>query len=425
MEYQYLGVVLLSLLFLALFSGLEIAFISANRLHIELQSKMGTLNGRILANLMNKPSQFMGTTLIGNTLSLVLYGIFMAYLFEPLIVSLLPEGLNSPEAVLFIQVLWSALLVLIVAEYVPKSIFRLNPNALLSFLTVPFLFIYYLMYPLVWFIGGLSRFIVSNILKLEYSQDKPVFKITDLNSFIQDNLKAEREDAHLEIDTEIFDNAIEFKSIRIRDCMVPRTDIVAVELEDAINELNKVFIESGHSKIVVYKDNIDEVVGYCHHLELFKKPKTIRDILTPIIIVPDSALANDLLVQFISERKSLALVVDEFGGTGGIVSMEDVIEQIFGEIEDEYDSDDLLEQKISEQEYLLSARHEIDYLNEKYHWNIPSGEYETLSGLILSMTEEIPRKGDIITFGEFTFTIATKLDHRIDTVKLKINPSTI
>src|SRR5690606_6551841 len=246
--------------------------------------------------------------------------------------------------------------------------------------------------------------------RLDYSEDKPVFKITDLNSFIQTNL-TDHTDEQVEIDTEIFENAVEFKTIRIRDCMVPRTDIVAVEIDEPIAELSKIFIESGHSKIVVYKDNIDEVVGYCHHLELFKKPKAIKDILTPIIIVPETALANDLLVQFISERKSLALVVDEFGGTGGIVSMEDVIEQIFGEIEDEYDSDDLLEQKISEQEYLLSARHEIDYLNEKYHWNLPSGDYETLSGLVLSMTEEIPRKGDTITVGEFSFTITNKLDH--------------
>jgi len=207
--------------------------------------------------------------------------------------------------------------------------------------------------------------------------------------------------------------------------MVPRTEIVAVEIDETISALSDVFIESGHSKIIVYKDNIDEVVGYCHHLELFKKPKAIRDILTPIIIVPDSALANDLLVQFISERKSLALVVDEFGGTGGIVSMEDVIEQIFGEIEDEYDSDDLLEQKISDQEFLLSARHEIDYLNDKYDWNLPTGEYETLSGLILSRTEEIPQKGESITIGPYIFTVVTKLDYRIDTVKLKINSSTI
>jgi putative hemolysin len=425
MEYQYLAIVLLSLLFMALFSGLEVAFIASNRLHIELQSKMGTLNGRILANLINKPSQFSGTTLIGNTISLVVYGIAMVLLFEPLILSLLPEGLDSPGTVLIVQVVWSTLVVLIAAEYVPKSIFRLNPHTLLSFLTVPFLFIYYLMYPIVWVIRGVSRWTVTKVLKLDYGEDKPVFKITDLNSFIQNNLTADGDDAQVEIDTEIFENAVEFKTIRIRDCMVTRTDIVAVEIEDPITELNKVFIESGHSKIVVYKDNIDQVVGYCHHLELFKKPKSIKDILTPIIIVPESALANELLVQFISERKSLALVVDEFGGTGGIVSMEDVIEQIFGEIEDEYDSDELLEQKISEQEYLLSARHEIDYLNEKYHWHLPSGDYETLSGFILSQNEEIPQKGESVTFGEYTFTVVTKLEHRIDTVKLKINPSTI
>jgi putative hemolysin len=425
MEYQYLVIVVLSLLFTALFSGFEIAYIASNRLHIELQSKLGTLNGRILSNLINKPSQFVGTTLIGNTISLVVYGVGMVYLFEPIILSVLPEGLNSPGAVLIVQVLWSSILILVAAEYIPKSIFRLNPNVLLSFLTVPFLFVYYLMYPFVWVIRIFSRWIVTKVLKLEYSEDKPVFKITDLNSFFQNNLKAERDDDQVEIDTEIFENAVEFKTIRIRDCMVPRTEIVAVDIDEPISELNKVFIQSGHSKIVVYKDNIDEVVGYCHHLELFKKPKAIKDILTPIIIVPESALANDLLVQFISERKSLALVVDEFGGTGGIVSMEDVIEQIFGEIEDEYDSDDLLEQQISEHEYLLSARHEIDYLNEKYDWNLPTGDYETLSGLLLSMTEEIPKKGDSIALGEFVFTVVTKLEHRIDTVKVKINPSSI
>jgi putative hemolysin len=425
MEIQYLVFVLLSLLFIALFSGLEIAYITSNRLHIELQSKLGTLNGRILSNLISKPSQFVGTTLIGNTISLVVYGIAMAYLFEPIILSILPDGLDSPGAVLIVQILWSSLVVLVTAEYIPKSIFRLNPTVLLSYFTVPFLFVYYLMYPLVWLIRVLSRWMVTTVLRLDYGEDKPVFKITDLNSFIKNNLKLEGADEQVEIDTKIFENAVEFKTIRIRDCMVPRTDIVAVEIGEPISELNKVFIESGHSKIVVYKENIDEVVGYCHHLELFKKPKAIKDILTPIIIVPETALANDLLVQFISERKSLALVVDEFGGTGGIVSMEDVIEQIFGEIEDEYDSDDLLEQRVSEQEYLLSARHEIDYLNEKYHWNIPSGDYETLSGFILSVTEEIPRKGDTVTSGEFTFTIMTKLDHRIDTVKLKINSSTL
>jgi CBS domain containing-hemolysin-like protein len=425
MEYQYLGAVLLSLLFLALFSGLEIAFVSTNRLHLELQSKLGTLNGRILSGLIKKPGQFTGTTLIGNTISLVLFGVFMSYLFEPILVNLLPEGFNNQGTVMILLVVWSTMVVLIAAESVPKSIFRLNPNTLLSFLTVPFLLVYYLMYPLVWVVGGLSRAFVTKILNLEYPEDKPVFTITDLNSFIQTNLETEGEDSNVDIDTEIFDNAIEFKTIRIRDCMVPRTDIVAVEIEDSIAELNNVFSESGHSKIIIYKENIDEVVGYCHHLELFKKPKSIQDILTPIIIVPESALANELLVQFISERKSLALVVDEFGGTGGIVSMEDIIEQIFGEIEDEYDNDDLIEQQISDQEYLLSSRHEIDYLNEKYNWSLPTGDYETLSGFILSLTENIPKKGQSVPYEGFTFTVVTKQEYRIDTVKIKINSSSL
>ena len=205
--------------------------------------------------------------------------------------------------------------------------------------------------------------------------------------------------------------------------MIPRTDIVAVEVEDNIEELKEVFAESGHSKIIVYRDTIDDVIGYCHQLELFKKPKTIEEILTPIIIVPESALANELLIQFIQERKSLALVVDEFGGTSGIVSMEDIIEEIFGEIEDEYDSDDLIEQKISEHEFLLSARHEIDYLNDKYGWELPLGDYETLSGLILSYTENLPKKGESIIIGPYTFAVVSKQEHRIDSLRLKINPS--
>lgn len=425
MEYQYLGAVLLSLLFLAIFSGLEIAFVSANRLHIELQSKLGTFNGRILAGLIKNPRQLTGTALIGNAVSLVLFGIFMAYLFEPILVDFLPAGFDSHNTILIVLIVLSAIVVLIAAEYIPKSLFRLNPAALLTYLTAPFSIAYYIMYPLVWLVGGISRVVVTRILKLEYPEDKPAFTVTDLNSFIQTNPETKGEESNVDIDTEIFDNALEFKTIRIRDCMVPRTEIVGVEIEEPIAELRKVFTESGHSKIIIFKENIDEVVGYCHHLELFKKPKSIQDILTPIIIVPESALANELLVQFISERKSLALVVDEFGGTGGIVSMEDIIEQIFGKIEDEYDNDDLVEQQISEQEYLLSSRLEIDYLNDKYNWSLPVGDYETLAGFILSITENIPRKGQSVPCGNFTFMVVTKQDYRIDTVKITINSSSL
>lgn len=420
MEYQYLAYVLITLLFSALFSGLEIAFVSANKLQIELQNKQGGFTGKVLAGFMKNPGQFIGTTLLGNTVSLVVYGIFMAYLLEPSIERALPEGLDHEASVLIIQTVISTIIVLITAEFIPKSIFMLNPNNLLGFFALPFLMIYYLLYPLVWLIVGMSRFFITKVLNLEYSEDKPVFKITDLNTFIQNNLETEGDDS-MDIDTKIFDNAVEFKTVKARDCMVPRTDIVAVDVEDNIKDLKSIFMSSGHSKIIVYKENIDDVIGYCHHLELFKKPKSIEDILTPIIIVPETALVNELLVQFISERKSLALVVDEFGGTSGIVSMEDIIEEIFGEIEDEYDSDDLIEQKTGDYEYLLSARHEIDYLNEKYDWNLPEGDYDTLSGFILSITENIPKKGESVVYGPFTFTVVSKQEHRIDTVKLKIN----
>ncbi|MGY6742603.1 MAG: hemolysin family protein [Cecembia sp.] len=423
METDYLFYVLITLLFSAFFSGIEIAFLSANKLHIELQNKQGHLSGKILSGFLQRPGQFIGTTLIGNTIALVLYGIFMANLLEPWIVGWLPPNVENQASIMIIQTLISTIIVLVTAEFMPKSIFLLNPNRLLAALSIPFQAIYLLMYPIVWLVVGLSRFFITKILGLEYSEDKPVFKVTDLNRFIQHNLQHGSQDVKVEIDTKIFDNAVEFKSIRIRECMVPRTDIVAVDVEDSIEELKEIFAESGHSKIIVYKESIDDVIGYCHQLELFKKPKKITDILTPIIIVPESALANELLIQFIEERKSLALVVDEFGGTSGIVSMEDIIEEIFGEIQDEYDTDDLIEQQISENEYLISARHEIDYLNDKYGWDLPYGEFETLAGFILSLTEDIPQKGQSITFGHFTFTIVAKQDHRIETLKVKHNPA--
>jgi putative hemolysin len=421
MDSSYFLLVVITLVFSAFFSGMEIAFVSANKLQIELQNKQGLLSGKILSRFLQKPGEFIGTTLIGNTIALVVYGIFMANLLEPMIRGWLPQDVDNQASVLIIQTVISTIIVLITAEFIPKSIFILDPNRMLTAMSVPFQFIYFLMYPVVWFVVGLSKFFIIKVLGLEYSEDKPVFKVTDLNSFIQNNLHQGKQEGQVDIDTKIFDNAVEFKTIKVRECMVPRTDIIAVDIEDSMEHLKEVFAESGHSKIIVYKESIDDVIGYCHQLELFRKPKKISDILTSIIIVPESALANELLIQFIKERKSLALVVDEFGGTSGIVSMEDIIEEIFGEIQDEYDSDDLIEQQISDHEFLLSARHEIDYLNEKYNWELPYGEFETLAGFILSLTEDIPHKGQSVIYDHFTFTVVAKLDHRIETIKVKIN----
>jgi CBS domain containing-hemolysin-like protein len=417
---NYVVYVVITLVFSAFFSGIEIAYISANKLQIELQKKQGMWSGKILSKFLARPGQFIGTTLIGNTIMLVLFGTFMAYLLEQPLRNLFPESFNNEAVILIFQIVLSTLLVLITGEFLPKSLFVLNPNRMLTFFALPFLIIYSIMYPIVWLVVALSK---GLILRLEYNEEKPVFTITDLNSFIKDQMGQNRNSGKVEVDTKIFDNAIEFKTVRVRECMIPRTDIVAVEVTDSIEDLKQVFEESGHSKVVVYRDSIDEVIGYCHQLELFKKPKSIEDILTPIIIAPESALANELLIQFIQERKSLSLVVDEFGGTSGIVSMEDIIEEIFGEIEDEYDNEALTEQLVGEQEFLLSARLEIDYLNEKYAWDLPEGDFETLSGFILSQTENLPNIGETITYGRFTFTIVSKLAHRIETVRLKISGS--
>ena len=425
METHYLVYVGIALVFSAFFSGIEIAYISANKLQIELQKKQGMWSGKVLSKFLARPGQFIGTTLIGNTIMLVLYGTFMAFLLDDPLRNLLPASINNEAVILISQTILSTLLVLITGEFLPKSIFMLDPNRMLNFFALPFLIIYSIMYPVVWLVVALSKLFITQVLRLEYNEEKTVFTITDLNSFIKDQMGQNRTAGNVEVDSKIFDNAIEFKTVRIRECMIPRTDIVAVEISDPIEELKKVFEESGHSKVVIYRESIDEVIGYCHQLELFKKPKTIEDILTPIIIAPESALANEVLIQFIQERKSLALVVDEFGGTSGIVSMEDIIEEIFGEIDDEYDNEALTEQLIGELEFLLSARLEIDYLKEKYGWELPNGDFETLSGFILSQTENLPNIGETITYGRFTFTIVSKQAHRIETVRLKINDSVI
>jgi CBS domain containing-hemolysin-like protein len=257
-------------------------------------------------------------------------------------------------------------------------------------------------------------------LHLGFKEDEPVFSLTDLNEFIQSKFVEDKVEGKFDIDTKIFNNALEFKTVKVRECMIPRTEIVAVELHSDIEALRNEFVESGLSKILVYKESIDDIIGYCHSLELFKKPKNLESILSPVIIVPETLLANELLVQFITERKSLALVVDEFGGTSGIVTIEDIIEEIFGEIEDEHDEQDLVEHKLDDDSYLFSARHELDYLNEKYNWNLPLGDYDTIGGLILSITEDIPSLNQDIVIEPFKFHIVSIEENRINLVKMSL-----
>lgn len=414
--------ILVSLVFSAFFSGIEIAFVSADKLHIELRGKKGDTAARILSSFVKNPGQFIATTLIGNTIALVIYGVFMARLLDPFIQSILPDILNNDVSLLIIQTILATLVVLFTAEFLPKSIFMINPNWMLSILSFPMLLIYWVMYPVVWAVVNFSRVLIVNVFKLEYSEDKPAFRLTDLDNYIKNTLLSD-EESNVELDTRIFNNALEFKTIRVRECMNPRTEIIAVDIEDPIEELKDAFVESGHSKIIIYRESIDDVIGFCHSLELFKKPKSINDILTPIMIVPETMLANELMIQFIAERKSIALVVDEYGGTSGIVTIEDIIEEIFGEIQDEHDDEDLEEQQLDDTTFIFSARHEIDYLNEKYALTLPIGDYETLGGLILTETGDLPKEGETVELGPYLLTIQSVEDIRIDLVKLIIRDS--
>jgi len=298
MDNSYFIYITVSLLFSAFFSGTEIAFISSNKLHIELQSKQGIISGKILSKFLEKPSSFIGTMLIGNTISLVVYGIYMAKMIEPLLITNLPLFFQNDVFILLAQTFISTIFVLFIAEFTPKSIFLLNPNGLLSFFALPLWLIHYLTYPIVFFIVSLSKVFIKYILRLQYEEDKPVFGLTDLDHFVKNTVQLDHQESKVELDKKIFNNALEFKTIKVRECMIPRTEVVAVDTEDTIEELKDAFNDSGHSKVLIYKDTIDDVIGYCHSLALFKKPATIKEILTQIIIVPETMPANELMIQY-------------------------------------------------------------------------------------------------------------------------------
>ena len=413
--------VIASLAFSFFFSGIEIAFLSANRLQVELQGKQGSLSGRIISYFLQNPSRFIGTCLVGNTLALVVFGNSMAVAFEPVLLANLPESLNSEVPMLIIQTAISTLIILSTAEFLPKSLFLINPNLMLSTLAVPFALTYAILTPISYTILGLSKFFLKQVVRMNYSEEKPVYGLTDLNHFLRNMQKVSHEDEEIGLDKKILHNALEFGTVQVRECMVPRTEIIGLGVDEGLERLKATFIESGHSKIVVFRETIDDPIGYCHSAGLFKNPQTIEEILTPISIVTETSMANDLMVQLIRERRSLAIVVDEFGGTAGLISMEDVIEEIFGDIEDEHDADDLVEQQLDERTFLMSARLEVDYLNEQYHWHLPIGDYETLGGLILSYTEDFPKKGETLMVPPYTFIIQSTKGNRIETVKVEVN----
>ena len=407
--------IIICLIFSAFFSGLEIAYISRDKLNFEIKSKSKSLFGKIFSTLNRNSSEFIATMLIGNNLSLVMYGLIMTQLLEPML-----SFINSDITILIIQTLLSTIVVLITAEYIPKSIFLINPDKLLVTFSIPLFIIYKIFNPLVKAIMGFSKWFIINILQQKYSDEKVVFKLTDLNDYIKKVVVSDKEIQSKNV-TEFINNALSLKTVKVRDCMTPRTDIISIDKNDSILELNKMIDESGFSKIIVYKSSIDEIIGYCHGLSLFKKPKQLKEIIKPITFINETNFASEILFKFISEQISIAVVIDEYGGTSGILTLEDIIEEIFGEIIDEFDEDLLLENKIEKNSYNFSARLEIDYLNQKYNFKIPRGEYDTLGGFIIDFNKNLPKKDDEIEFDKFFIKILSMNDNRIDNVFFKQN----
>jgi CBS domain containing-hemolysin-like protein len=399
---------------------MEIAFVSSSRLKHELDLKRNILPARILAPFYHHPSKFIGAMLLGNNIALVIYGIAMALVLEPFIRHLLPPTLHSEFYVLFIQTILATLLILIVSEFLPKVFFRIRPNAILKTFAVPVWIFYYLFYPLIFLYIGISEWIIRLFLRVDVSSQKYTFSAIDLDEYVQELQQEKPDDQTFVQEIQMMQNAIEFKNIKLRDCMIPRTEIVAADIDEEIATLRRLFTESGHSKIMIYKETIDNLLGYVHAYDMFKFPENISQVMRTVEIFPETMAANTVLNLFIKNHKSVAVVVDEFGGTSGIVTMEDIIEEIFGEIEDEYDKDEVVEKQLSENEYQFSARLEVDYLNEKYQLNLPeSEEYETLAGLILHYSESIPPVNEIVEIPPFSFKILKASGNRLEEILVK------
>ncbi|WP_315156557.1 hemolysin family protein [Capnocytophaga leadbetteri] len=409
-------IILTTLVLSAFFSGFEIAYVSSNKVHIEILKKQEGLIANILTRLTHRPSKLLATMLVGNNVALVVYGFEMGKVMT----LLLPP--------FFQNVVWhtiiSTLIILITAEFMPKVFFQIYANQLLKLFAIPAYFFYLLFYPFSSFIIWISDFVLRVFFKTKGDYVPLSFTKVELVDYISEQMGNAPKKEEVDAEVQMFQNALEFSGVKAREIMIPRTEIVAVDLNETIENLIATFVSSGFSKILIYNENIDDIVGYVHSFDMFKKPKTIKEVLIPVVTIPETIQINEVLNLLMRKRKSMAVVLDEYGGTSGIVTLEDIVEELFGEIEDEHDKDKFIEEKISDDEYLFSARLEVDYINETYHLNLPeSEEYETLSGLILLHTEEIPTQGETISLPPFVFSIEACSQTRIETVRIFIKES--
>ncbi len=410
-------IVIIMLVLSAFFSGLETAFLTSNKLRIELLSKRSIFPAQILSFFVKNSSHYISTMLVGNCIALVVFSIFMAQILDPH----LHTVIDSDVLILLIKTIISTIVILVAAEFLPKNLFRINPNRTLSVFAVPLMLIYITLYPIVFITNKIAQLVLRLTIGTKFPEKELSFGRIDLVHFIHENTSSSAQRSELENEVKIFKRALGFSKVKARDCMIPRTEIAAISVDDSVDNLKKMFIETRLSKILIYRGGVDNIIGYTHSAEIFKKPESILAILLPVLIVPESMPANEVLTLFIQQHKSVALIVDEFGGTAGMLTMEDIIEEIFGEIEDEHDKEEMTEQKISNNEFVFSGRLEIDYLNEKYKLTLPvSEEYTTLAGLILHIRQHIPKPNEIIMMSPYYFKILTTSDTTIDQIQVKI-----
>ncbi len=411
-------IITIAILLSAFFSGMEIAFVSANKMHIELEKKRKGFIPKLLTKITQKSSKFITTMLVGNNISLVIYSYYMG----AFLIRFLPVETFNDFSILLIQTIISTIVILITAEFLPKAIFRIYANEALKFFALPAYIFYFLFHYFSEFITLISDFFLRVFLKTNADEQQTEFSKEELGNYINEQLETGNDDDEMDSEIQIFQNALEFQNLKAREVMVPRTEIVSLEIHETVINLKKTFIETGLSKILVYKTSLDDVVGYVNAFELFKKPKTIKSILLPLELVPESMMINDILNTLMKKRKSVAVVVDEYGGTSGMITVEDIVEELFGEIEDEHDNQEFLEEKINDFKFKFSGRLEIDYLNEVYDLNIPKSEaYETLGGFIIEHTENIPEENELIETQGFEMIILKMSGAKIDEVSFKID----
>ncbi len=418
-----IGFIVISILLVGFFAGIQIAFVNVNKLTVELKKKQGRRGGILLSYFLNEPSKFIGASLVGFHVFLVAYGLLVGEALHPVWNWLRNKKDIDDNYVNFIRLLFETLtstfIILILGDIVPKAIWRAKSEILLSgFFSSITNFFYKIFYPIASMFVYMAEGILKYLFNVRIDEKKEAFSKADLENFFQQNRESNPDNQNL--NTELFENALSLPNLKLRKCLVPRKEIVGIDVTVSMDVVQKKFLETQLSKLLVYENNIDHIIGYIHQLDLFKHPADVRSILLPIPAVPESMSATGLISKFSKERKSIAWVVDEFGGTAGIVTMEDLLEEIFGEIKDEYDTEDFEEKKLSNEEYIFSGRLELDYLNEKYELELPENESETLSGLIIHKHETIPRLKERIIIGDYEFDIMGVSDTRIEMVKLKI-----